>query len=1379
MASFVAVPPSNASVIQDDLENACRLVEQNLQADKAYGDLSDLLGLASHKQPTLSGLHEVDYPILSDPKVGLDSLSEISSVKRVPLPPELVEQFAHMQYHCMMGLFPEISRAWLSIDSDIFVWNYEDGSDLAYFDGLSDTILCAGLIIPKPGIFQPHIQYLLCLATPVDIVLLGVSFVQPFDGTLHEDNRCFGEMHLLPDPLFSIPTDGTHMISVNGSENGRIFMAGKDGCLYELIYQAEDGWFSRKCRKVNHSTSTLSFLMPSFLNFSLAEDDPLQQISIDESRHILYTRSQKATIQVYDLGENGCSMSRIAAVSQQTTQQNASLIARTIDRTNFKEIIHISAIPKSESVNVHLVAITYKGVRLYFTTDYFGQNRRPSMLSLVHVRLPPGFSASGSPQKPCNVHKAYYSKGTLVLSSSRKEVDSDVLWTLGADTFPFQQQLMETQTMTPVDGRTWVLSEIPVRLPRFEADDSFKTPGKCDPPIVVSQHIQPIRRFVLLSSKGSHLMDKYLPVNQLQQLLIRNQGADNEEVKAFFQLHKEEQACATCLILCCSRSPSNQHIVEWATRAFFLYGGESTYNYLSSAPSQTGNIGPGFPQSPAVASRTSGFQPSSPMSQTIPFATPAHGSQPIQMSTPNTVFAQKSQFGSSTGPNFTLDIKFSGKHNGICLYLSRILRPIWEMRIVSDKPLNCGGKEFLSSRFSSEELSWFLKHLEGLKDFIESNTHFSAQGLADGTTSFQQSRLVGQMDDQYRKQQAEAQTHEKTSLQQILVLINRTYEALGLWKIICDHQFHTVIAMLDERNTNTIKSMTFRQFCLVGKELCQELVSSIIRNYLNDNASVDAISGRLREVCPTLYSTEDAICSKANEMLQTVKTIQNPNEREAILREALALYKNIAISVNLPSVCNYFAFVHFYEGIVDLSLCVANKCDPQQLALHYYSCGGALTVDYPGMEAFFKRNQAYKCITDTLGGLLSTSMLHPQSPSVPRTPGPPPAVDTDRLTSNEAEQYSESMFQLALRSDDQLFHVALYEWLLEQKLYEKLLEIQSPFLEAFLKKAPTEHNAQETEMLDLLWKYYEKTKNYQAAAKIQAKLADRQQTDVTLQQRIEYLSRAIMCAKSSTIRGVSGADGEFLHELEEKMDVARLQIQMLETLQRLPATVPQLEEAISRLNSELLDITTLYGDFAERFDIAESKLAIIHCASHYDPSLVESLWQDIIEKELNTTANIPSQTAMTILSNKIVSLGRSYSATERYFPVAFLIQYLEKRSCQLGFDSKWVFTILIDCGVKITTLLEIYDRLIKSKDPFWVTSKKPLHLLSAVHQLILAFTDTPALVPVYERRQFTTVCLDALAGYLVELQSTSSIDIPVNQLIRDFKGLQAKLDRLI
>lgn len=103
-------------------------------------------------------------------------------------------------------------------------------TDLAYFDGLNETILSAALVKPKQGrsnslvsneddvdeillwnhsyniikftcdekmfggfiikfqlllgIFQPHIQYLLCLATPVDIVLLGVSFSRPYDGMI-------------------------------------------------------------------------------------------------------------------------------------------------------------------------------------------------------------------------------------------------------------------------------------------------------------------------------------------------------------------------------------------------------------------------------------------------------------------------------------------------------------------------------------------------------------------------------------------------------------------------------------------------------------------------------------------------------------------------------------------------------------------------------------------------------------------------------------------------------------------------------------------------------------------------------------------------------------------------------------------------------------------------------------------------------------------------------------------------------------------------------------------------------------------------------------------------------------------------------------------
>ena len=118
-----------------------------------------------------------------------------------------------MQCNCLIGLFPELERAWLTIDSDIYVWRFSDGRDLAYFDGLADTILSVGLLEPKKGIFRPHIRHLLCLTTPVEIVLLGV--------TITESDTNGEEMQLLPEPLFTLSTDSTHMLCVKGTSCGR------------------------------------------------------------------------------------------------------------------------------------------------------------------------------------------------------------------------------------------------------------------------------------------------------------------------------------------------------------------------------------------------------------------------------------------------------------------------------------------------------------------------------------------------------------------------------------------------------------------------------------------------------------------------------------------------------------------------------------------------------------------------------------------------------------------------------------------------------------------------------------------------------------------------------------------------------------------------------------------------------------------------------------------------------------------------------------------------------------------------------------------------------------------------------------------------------
>ena len=130
-----------------------------------------------------------------------------------------------------------MERAWLTIDSDIYVWRFADGGDLAYYDGLTDTILTVALVAPKPGILQPHIKYLLCLATPVEVVLLGVSMSDT-------------EMHLLPEPLFSLPSDQLHASSVIGTRAGRIFLGGRDGHLLCVCLYEKEGVFVYECTSV-------------------------------------------------------------------------------------------------------------------------------------------------------------------------------------------------------------------------------------------------------------------------------------------------------------------------------------------------------------------------------------------------------------------------------------------------------------------------------------------------------------------------------------------------------------------------------------------------------------------------------------------------------------------------------------------------------------------------------------------------------------------------------------------------------------------------------------------------------------------------------------------------------------------------------------------------------------------------------------------------------------------------------------------------------------------------------------------------------------------------------------------------------------------------
>jgi len=1251
---------------------AAERVEQNLQADSKFRTLGDLLR-ANPLQPSLSGLQDIDYPNMLNlsHKVPL-----ISNIRTVPLPTEIVEQFVNMQQNCALGIFPEISRAWLSVDSSIFFWAYDNASDVAYYDGLDQTILAVNLFKPKPNVFKSHIKYLLCLVTALEITLLGVTCND-------EESNALSTVLLIPDPVFKLSTDNITLSVLASTEDGRIFLGGNDGCLYEVVYQAEDGWFSRKCRKINHSYSIISYVTPSFLNFS--EQEPIVQIEIDSSRHLLYARTEKSTLQLYDLGNDGSSMRHVSSKSLSAVVNQASCIARTIDTCNFKPIVGIKALTRSESDIVHLVAVTQAGVRLYFSAC---GGVRPTSLDLVHVRLPPGFTPSSAMQRPNSVSNVYYKDSTFIMTSSQTD-SKDFLWVLSNDFYVYEDQMMEAFNINSLGGRVWCIAE------ETRPSISRASYEVQNPPLVVKQHFEERRKFVLLTSEGVYIFHKQRPIDQLHLLLLENQGPEAPAIRSFFQSTKLTEASLTSLILASSSNlPQELQLVEWATLAFFRYGGE--------------------PRLIVTSNHNGTFIPS----MSTPISSPIHSTSGINVSpiaaahynnTPALVTDQ-------------VDIQYSARHDAVYLYLARILRPIWLLKVAATETIENNHK-YLTNTAGIEEISLYLKRLTELRKFLDSNVHT----ISDHSKPNKMNMRVETVD---------PVTLERESLNSLMRLLTRCIEVLNLYKLLYEHQFSTVCANLAADPQLKLSVMTFRDLIVLGNDMTTNIASALVRRYLDDNITTDAISRKLHELCPSIFRQENALQAKAHEMILQSRAIMDKLDKERMMNEAVSLLKKIGIRLDLQAVCDLLHSARAYRYIVDICLFIAEKRDPLNLAGFHQSRILNSTMD-DGEErnratAVTYRMDCYTKIIDTL----------------------------DRLLNKED---FEEVFESCIKSTDELFHTKLYEWLCEKNLSTRLLEVQSPYVESFLKKK-AESDTFSTNYLDLIWKFYERRGNFFGAAQVLDKLASRPCTDYGLDERLEYLSRAKGCIEALA------APGEYLHDLEEKMEVVRIQIQIFKKLKELPET-PTVQEAISQLNYTLSDLTQLYQNYAQKFNLYDCQLAILECGNHYDPILIEKLWKNIIDEVLLNNSQESSDTQLYILSNRIESLGKMLMPSERFFPVYFIIAYLEFKTHSYN-NSRWVPHCLTKIGFKPINLLDPYHKLYKSREHSTFWSGKSIHVLRVIANFMEESLDRTD-------RTFATACLDVICDYLIDLQTMATNDNAVKKLQENFTILQSRISQLL
>jgi nuclear pore complex protein Nup155 len=144
----------------------------------------------------------------------------------------------------------------------------------------------------------------------------------------------------------------------------------------------------------------------------------------------------------------------------------------------------------------------------------------------------------------------------------------------------------------------------------------------------------PPRQFLVLGNNGLTSFVKQRPVDTLQQLLVENSSnllMREKELTTFFQHYGRVEACAMCLEIVCFNSnengePANPLSVS-AANVFFEYGGAPTLKE-SSYPSVANDLG-------------------RPLAQ--------------------------------------VETSYSGRHDGLALYLARVVRPAWKQKLFEVK----------------------------------------------------------------------------------------------------------------------------------------------------------------------------------------------------------------------------------------------------------------------------------------------------------------------------------------------------------------------------------------------------------------------------------------------------------------------------------------------------------------------------------------------------------------------------------------------------------------------------------------------------------------------------------------------------------------------
>jgi len=1077
-----------------------------------------------------------------------ESWKPFQRVQQYAIPDRIFDQINQAQLNYQIGLFASLNHAWITIDNALYLWDYtHPNPEIIGFEDQPNAITHVKLVKPRPGVFVASISQLLVVATASDIHLIGVAEQSGPEG-VHKVS--------LYQTRMQVSIKGINVTCIEGSTaSGRIFFGGSSSNdIYELTYQQEEKWFANKCGKICHTSKGLASILPALPFTQTAPQEHVKQMVADDSRNLLYVLSSKSTIRVFHMR----SANNLPFVLDRTLGQLRTMISHIVAQSQLLQpntsIVSISPIAGNEAARVALLATTSTGIRIYLSSTSGGYYQNysttapPTSMQVQHVRFPPPLhnvqQAAG--HTPASQALAYRNSPAIdinapTLSPSYSAVryapgyficvkkgpdqsgNQDRLFVITPDSGRIAQstdqnqvtRFLETVWSDTLDGPVQGEQGVGLITPVFAA---ASTPSGFGNELAV-QFDKPASQFAILTNRGIHIIRRRRLVDIFADS-VRSIADESFEdaTKRFIKSYGRVETCATALAVACCEATSvtadaritsinDRDVTESAARVFKEHGGKPTFDE-------------------------------------------------------NLIFDN----GASAD-----NVRLSPRHDGLALFISRLVRSVWHAPIlkVASKPV---GGLTVSPGVPLNKLRDVQQALERLHKFLNDNKT-TIDGLTGPDTV---ARAVSRNDEL-------AQQAEHRAMHALLKLIGNIIEGIAFVLVLFEERVDEILLSFPESGPvrGQTQQLTFEGlFCSSeGKNLAKELVKAIVNLNIANGSNVETVAGALQRKCGSFCSPEDVIIFKAQEQLnKALEAGANSESARVLLNESLKLFQKVAKHLSmehLQGAIGQFVNMAFYAGAIRLVLEVAQEKDRGNRALSWINDG--MPAGDVRESAFNERTQCYGLIHAVINAVDQASAQDPSG--------------SDPVTSITGRRRAEAYEEIN-NSNDEVFQTHLYDWYLSQGWSERLLEISSPYVIKYL----TRRSEGDIAHADLLWKYYARYHDYLGAAKVQLDLA-KSTFDVKLDKRIEYLSRAKTNA-STRVGGMGQVERsrqsrqELLREISDLLDLATIQEELLQRLKSDRRLSDERKAAVlSELNGQILPLDEV-SDYSIRIFIFDTNTTV-------------------------------------------------------------------------------------------------------------------------------------------------------------------------------------------